>query len=653
MNRAHSRIGGALVLATISTSTLYAGGRLETIKITSTPSPIAGHVLAETVGIEWDARTLPVRYRVNDTLPVIPNPLGAGFLTVDQARADLQVSLDAWTAIPTSFVAMGIDGAVSNDGLVGFDMINELSFRTAAGFAAIASSPSTSLIEDVTLVDGDDLDGDGDSDVSGAIATATDVDGDGDTEFPAGFYKAGTILDNDVQFNTKASNGLRFTVDPAAIDTVTRSVDLQTVALHEFGHSFGLAHVLANNKSRTSGRGAVMFPFIDTGDPAAELSGRTLDSDDIAMASLLYPEGTASAGPAALQPGDVRFSSVYGRLTGSVHHGVSTINGAPAPIVGGYVYATDRKTGALVSTGYSGRARLSYNPLNGGLFFVPDPAIALIDGNFEIALPAGSYTVGVEALDGAPAAAGNVSFSAQVGNFFGLLSFNEELWNGNKEGALEKRAGDGLAVQIKAGKTTSGVEIVTNRVLSNLGSFGTRTNIGFINLPVGRYYAVRVPAAAVTQATAAGRFSIHSVLFDTNVVDASVVPLFEEAMLTTGSVTPDGVNATLDLLNPLARVSKFVAADNDFAPMFIKNPHDIGDRVREGIAAGSITDLFLVLRIPTTAPYPGVSGQPPLVSLSPTTPAASQSYLSDDAGIFTRRNDFNFRFSLTLAPWVP
>ena len=34
-----------------------------------------------------------------------------------------------------------------------------------------------------------------------------------DIEFPAGFYKAGTILDNDVQFNTKVSNGFRFTVD--------------------------------------------------------------------------------------------------------------------------------------------------------------------------------------------------------------------------------------------------------------------------------------------------------------------------------------------------------------------------------------------------------------------------------------------------------
>src|SRR5262249_11060047 len=158
-------------------------------------------------------------------------------LTLAQAQAALQTSFDSWNQIPTSFIDMRITKTTANPGLAGFDFVNELTFRTAANFGAIAVSPSVSLMTDVELVDGDDIDGDGDSDVSSAITVAADVDGDGDIEFPAGFYKAGTILDNDVMFNTKTTNGLRFTVNDADVDIVARSVDLVATATHEFGHS--------------------------------------------------------------------------------------------------------------------------------------------------------------------------------------------------------------------------------------------------------------------------------------------------------------------------------------------------------------------------------------------------------------------------------
>src|SRR5690349_12825403 len=131
---------------------IRAGGALETIDITAgTPSPIPGHILAKVIGIRWDARSIPVQYRMNNTLSPIPNPLGAPVLSLADATTALQASFDAWNSIPTSYINMQISGTTSNPGLVGFNMINELTFRTSAGFSAIASSPSTNLISDTTL----------------------------------------------------------------------------------------------------------------------------------------------------------------------------------------------------------------------------------------------------------------------------------------------------------------------------------------------------------------------------------------------------------------------------------------------------------------------------------------------------------------------
>src|ERR1044072_5676777 len=140
----------------MSVATTRAGGALETIDITAgAPSPIPGHILARVIGIRWDARSIPVQYKMNNTLNPIPSPLGPAFLSVADATTAIQTgSLDQWNNIPTSFINMQIVGTTNNPGLVGFNMINEISFRTAAGFGAIASSPSTTLIHYPTLVDG-------------------------------------------------------------------------------------------------------------------------------------------------------------------------------------------------------------------------------------------------------------------------------------------------------------------------------------------------------------------------------------------------------------------------------------------------------------------------------------------------------------------
>ena len=644
MNRKLTSIFLTSCMILMSVSITRAGGALETIDITNAgPSPIPGHLLARVIGIRWDARSIPVQYRINNTLDPIPNPLGPAFLSVANAQATIQGSLNSWNNIPTSFINMQIVGTTNNPGLVGFNMVNEISFRTAAGFGAIASSPSTNLISDVTLVDGDQLDGDADSDVSSAITTAQDVDNDGDIEFPAGDYKAGTILDNDVQFNTKVSNGLRFTIDPAQADAVTRSVDLNCVATHEFGHSFGLSHTLDNQRSGTDGDGSTMFPFIDTGDPAAELQQGVLSPDDIAYASFYYPEGSTATGPGALQAGDVPFGSAYGLIRGELRHGVLN-----QPVAGGQVRAISRDTGQAMVSSFSGTTNLSFNPLNGGLFFVPTVANAIPNGNYVIPTVPGNYNVQIEATDGSPAAAANIGFTCQIGNFFGQQNFIEEFYNNNSEGALERDAGDDKNVRVNAGETHAGVNLITNDVFT-ISGFGARTNIGFINPPAGGFiYAMQFPASQISALNGGNPTLLQAGLFDTIPIDNSVPVVFARAMLVKGVINPD-TTATLDLVAPLASESLFVAQDTDFAPFYFKNPHDLSEKVRLGIADGSIQNLFLVIQI-LPGPFPGVSAQPPLLGLSTQAPILGRSFLSTNGGLtFTRRNDLNFRISMVAS----
>jgi hypothetical protein len=351
------------------------------------------------------------------------------------------------------------------------------------------------------------------------------------------------------------------------------------------------------------------YPF----DPVAKLSLRTLDSDDVAWASYLYPEGSAATGPAALQPGDVPFASRYGLITGTLDHGRQHL-----PIPGGTVFAVDLQSQELVASGYTGTIRLSGDPATGDVFFLP-PETGIVDGRFVIPVPSGRYSLFAKPA-GLPVPVFLISLTASAGEVYGLLDFHEEGVD-RRDAADELHPGHASPVRVHAGQTLDGIDIVTNRTI-DVNDFGpldfltiaaVEDNAGNIIAPIP-YIAVRIPGARYLQVTDSKPVPILSALFLTAPFDPSAVQRFPEAMLTTGTVQPDGT-ASVDLEHPLARVRDLVGRDVEFTPVFFDNAVGLGRRVAHGIARGEIDDLFLVLAIPPP-PYPGPSGKPPLVGFT-------------------------------------
>jgi Matrixin len=141
----------------------------------------------------------------------------------------------------------------------------------------------------------------------------------------------GDILESDVFFNTI------FTWSVAPAGDAAR-FDLQSVALHEIGHVIGLGHsALGETEIRSTGgrrvlaSSAVMFP-ISLG--PGSIADRTLQPDDIAGVSALYPGGEFDRNTGAIE-GRVRLS---GRAVLGAH--VAAFSLKDGTMIGGFALGT-------------------------------------------------------------------------------------------------------------------------------------------------------------------------------------------------------------------------------------------------------------------------------------------------------------------------
>lgn len=192
-------------------------------------------VNGQQITLKWSST--PVRYFVNDQDT-------AGVSAADFQAATAQ-AFATWQAVPTASITYqfaGFTTATPGDD----DGMSTLGFLNEPALDRVLASTSF-LVDNVT----------------------------------------GALIESDIFFNAAFS----WSVAP---NGEAGKWDVQTIATHEIGHFSGLGHSaigetqLMNGTRRVLSSGAVMFPIaLGPGD----ISGRTLDPDDIAGISDIYPDG--------------------------------------------------------------------------------------------------------------------------------------------------------------------------------------------------------------------------------------------------------------------------------------------------------------------------------------------------------------------------
>lgn len=316
--------------------------------------PVSSHRLVSpgSIAEQWSTvlGTTPVTILTQDQTP-------AGRLNeIEQVIAQ---SLAVWTGVSGTTLAPGTFAPVARtatQNACGSDGVNSICFDQADG----AFTPGILAFTRVITADVIGVQ-------VGTGAPATQV---------------GQILDADVYFDPSGS--LVAFATPAALATSPTAYDLESLLIHELGHTLGFSHsaVLA----------AMMYPFAPAPGtfsgtrPTAQQPGAPLGDDDRTGLRVLYPDrgDTVNAG------------SLAGRVLPANPLSLPASPPGVTGIFGAHVVAVDAASGAVIGA-----------TLGGWSCAAPGPA--QFDGSYEIGhLPVGhSYQIYAEPLD-------NTVFPSQV-----------------------------------------------------------------------------------------------------------------------------------------------------------------------------------------------------------------------------------------------
>lgn len=275
----------------------------------------------------------------------------SGAARLNEIEQVITQSLAVWSSVSGTSLAPGTFPAVTRtatQNACGSDGVNSICFDQADGAFTPGILAFTRVITaDIVGVQ------------VGTGAPATEV---------------GQILDADVYF-VPGNSSITFAT-PSALAASPQSYDLESLLIHELGHTLGFSHSAVLN--------AMMYPFAPSPGtftgirPATQQPDAPLGDDDRTGLRVLYPN-----------PSDtVNVGSISGRIVRANPLSLPASPPGVTGIFGAHVVAMDAATGAVIGA-----------TLGGWSCVAPGPA--QFDGSYVIShLPIGhSYTVYAEPLD--------------------------------------------------------------------------------------------------------------------------------------------------------------------------------------------------------------------------------------------------------------